>query len=252
MKQEPCSLGLCMVCGPGLAHSRTLQPRTGHQLSLLMYHPFLPQPLQDFEFLEFFAGHSALTREARRSGRISARFDIKYSDKSRARGRSNYMDLLDPSGFMLLACIKWLAWHCDSFKFFSPILRLAIMFILKGKPGFMAWFAIKCSTFVAVNAGTSGRTACSPVGFLEHLSVQLSNCLLERTAIYFLVVFNKLVWQFDSVRFWIVLCWPYTCCQNNTPDHACASLRWGMGFGTARIVNPWVLSCLVDIDDFTL
>ena len=63
-----------------------------------------------------------------------------------------------------------------------------MLFIMKGAPGFMAWFAIKCSSFVAVNAGTSARSACAAVGFLEHASVRLANCLLERTILLIMLV----------------------------------------------------------------
>ena len=150
-----------------------------------------PQP-EDFTFLEFYAGNSALTRCARRKGKVSARFDIKYhtgSGKAGRKKRTNFMDLLTPSGFLFLVFVNFVSDY-GACKNQPPIIsawlhiRLAIVFILKGKPGFLAWFAIKCSSFVAVNAGTSGRTACSPVGFLEHVSVRIANTLLERTAFY--------------------------------------------------------------------
>ena len=228
------------------------------------------------DFLEFFAGHSNLTRSARRSGRVSARFDIKFGKKGsfmriKRRGlkkRSNYMDLLTPSGFLFLVFIGaymkmhksflWieLASTCPTFSFEDTskesstlaTLRTAIVFILKGKPGFAAWFAIKCSSFVAVNAGTSARTACSPVGFLGHASVRIANCLLERTDVH-----QHLQSVMRCLERSQNLCtYAHIVMQDYLPHNAGTSLRWSMDIRTTRKFNSWILSCMVGADDWSL
>ena len=57
--------------------------------------------VQEFEWLEFFAGYSACTRAVRRAGFLGARFDLNYVKDLKGR-KSNWMDLLTPSGFMHL------------------------------------------------------------------------------------------------------------------------------------------------------
>ena len=45
----------------------------------------------------------------------------------------------------------------------------------------LTWFGIKCSSWVAVNVGTSWRSACASTGDVLKTSVRESNCMLERT-----------------------------------------------------------------------
>ena len=63
----------------------------------------------------------------------------------------------------------------------SPSARLAVVFALKGKPwDFMAWFGIKCCTWVSINSGTSLRSICSSVGDTAKKAVMQGNSMLER------------------------------------------------------------------------
>ena len=56
------------------------------------------------------------------------------------------------------------------------------MALLKCRIGkFLAMFAIKCSSWTPVNAGTSGRSACASVGNTDQPSVDESNKLTART-----------------------------------------------------------------------
>lgn len=67
-----------------------------------------PRPLwhQDLQWLEFFAGKAACTYAMRRAGYLSARFDKLYFDPACQRKRkSNWHDILTPSGFMSLGWI---------------------------------------------------------------------------------------------------------------------------------------------------
>ena len=62
--------------------------------------------------------------------------------------------------------------------------RLAVVYALKGRiSDLLAWFGIKCSTWVMVNAGTSHRSICSSIGDLGKASVKEGNRMLERTNI---------------------------------------------------------------------
>lgn len=64
-------------------------------------------------------------------------------------------------------------------------LRLAIVYILKMKPGdSIAWFAMKCSSMVHMNMGTSRRCPSNAAGDPTVPSVAESNCLLERNLGY--------------------------------------------------------------------
>lgn len=76
----------------------------------------------------------------------------------------------------------YLCYRVDPFCTLNILqLSLAVVFILKGRAhDFISWWGIKCSSFVAVNAGTSKRSKCNSVG-LPCESVDQSNSLLERT-----------------------------------------------------------------------
>ncbi|CAJ1430186.1 unnamed protein product [Effrenium voratum] len=119
---------------------------------------------EEYDSLEFFSGNSNFTKVMRMSGLKAARFDVLYCSKDR---KHNYMDILS-----------------------SPGLALAILYVIKGNSscGFLALFAIKCSSWCAVNKGTSHRSACSAEGCLEYTSVCEANVMLERTALLCLLV----------------------------------------------------------------
>ena len=69
-------------------------------------------------------------------------------------------------------------------------LRLAVVFLLKAKVGdCISWLAIKCSSFTAVNRGTSKRSASNSVGDTSMPSVYQSNAMLERTTQFCLILF---------------------------------------------------------------
>ena len=61
--------------------------------------------LQDFEWLEYYAGRAACTTAMRRAGYVAAKFDLLYFDRDKTKRcgkNSNYYDLLTPAGFALL------------------------------------------------------------------------------------------------------------------------------------------------------
>ncbi|CAE7853885.1 unnamed protein product, partial [Symbiodinium microadriaticum] len=106
----------------------------------------------------------------------SARFDLKDNVPRRKR-KSNYMDLNSTSGFCLAIC-----------------------YLLKMTPGDgYVHFGMKCSSLCSMNMGTSGRTACAPIGYLKQPSVVYTNKLLERTIL--LIILStclELVWTLEQ------------------------------------------------------
>ena len=57
------------------------------------------------------------------------------------------------------------------------------MFLLKCIPGsFAVWMGIKCSSWTAINAGTSKRSYCASLGDPTKPSVLDGNMMMERTA----------------------------------------------------------------------
>ncbi len=45
----------------------------------------------------------------------------------------------------------------------------------------LVWMGIKCSSWIGVNVGTSGRSPCNPYGRYWYKSVCDANTMLERT-----------------------------------------------------------------------
>ena len=178
-------------CTSPKAYSTQMRPFQYFSISNSPSHTS-PRPLchQELQWLEFFAGKAACTYAMRRAGYLSARFDKLYFDPACKRKRkSNWHDILTPAGFMSLGWILpeiCLSVHVVDvanwpYETFSAQLSLAIVFILKGKKtDFLAWFGIKCSTWVSINQGTSMRSICSSVGDGRKPSVAEGNSMLER------------------------------------------------------------------------
>ena len=78
-----------------------------------------------------------------------------------------------PTQIILLEC--W--------KNTTPLPRTALATILRGdaERGWLALYALKCSSWTAVNQGTSSRSPCSSIGNTEFQSVREGNCLASRT-----------------------------------------------------------------------
>lgn len=65
---------------------------------------------------------------------------------------------------------------------FLTTFRSAVLSLLRVcQSSSVAHFGSKCSSFCKMNVGTSQRTACASIGFLEYSSVMISNMLWERT-----------------------------------------------------------------------
>lgn len=65
--------------------------------------------------------------------------------------------------------------------FFSQPLSLGLVALLKARWGeFLCTLALKCSSWSAVNRGTSQRCPCTSIGFEEYESVSNANCMGSR------------------------------------------------------------------------
>lgn len=64
---------------------------------------------------------------------------------------------------------------------FWPRTALAIMLRGDSVSGWLAHFGLKCSSWTAVNSGTSGRSPCTAIGNTDYKSVRDGNCLGSRS-----------------------------------------------------------------------
>ena len=128
------------------------------------------------DMVEYFAGVGRVARLSGLTGYNSAAFDViqgvpKGEAAEGPRGRS-VMDLTSPAGFspLDLRCL-----------FYVSYLRLALAMALQGKVGkAVTFWAVCCSSWVHMNAGTSKRDYLTPMGYSAHESVSRSNLLVSR------------------------------------------------------------------------
>ena len=147
---------------------------------------------QDTEMIEVFAGTANTTRCFRYASYKAVKFDILYKNGKKRQHKSDFMNILDPSGFLLLFSVlensQITPWSLKtrSLKQYPVALeplRLICIFVLKGKsdPGFLTLLATKCSSWGPVNRGTSNRSACCSIGHVSFPSVFEGNMMTERT-----------------------------------------------------------------------
>ncbi|CAE7235249.1 unnamed protein product [Symbiodinium sp. CCMP2456] len=119
---------------------------------------------EEYDWLEFFAGHANGTGAVRLRGFRGAKFDIQYFADYRDSadlGTTNFMDITTPAGFCL-----------------------GIIFLLKCRSyKFVAWFGLTCSSFSSMNASTSGRSPSSSTGHDFRPTVQEGNLMVERVCL---------------------------------------------------------------------
>ena len=149
--------------------------------------------------MELFAGQAECTRMFRYADLPSARLDLLYMNSN--DNNQNPMDLLSDAGMVTLGKVwKIILWVgseirmtcgiklCQQLCLVSistclhPSPRTALAVVLQGDhdAGWLAHYALKCSSWVATNAGTSSRSACSSIGNTEFQSVRDANCLGSR------------------------------------------------------------------------
>ena len=164
--------------------------------------------MQEYEWLEYFAGLGNLTKCMKSAMYKSARFDL-LDNLHPEHYKSNFMDLNSASGFAPLAHnFNWtlvgfsIALKLSTVDRFvlrrgfwfqrldswllprHPCQRLAILCMLRTVAAdFCAHFGLKCSSFCRVNVGTSYRSACTAIGLHFYKSVASSNKLLERIGV---------------------------------------------------------------------
>ena len=135
--------------------------------------PAKPGPCQ---ILELFAGQARLSRLGTSLGLSCHAHDVTYDE--RPAGESA-MDINGSAGYVWGSELFLLAsWRI--FKFFLQ-LRLAILSILRSKDDDLITLAgIVCSSWVSLNAGTSGRDYVNPMGRSQHPSVHRANKMMSR------------------------------------------------------------------------
>ena len=88
-----------------------------------------------------------------------------------------------------------------------PLPRLCIHALISTTEKFLACFAVKCSSWSAINQGTSRRAPCASLGLAGYPSVDSANTMASRTLVF---DFN-LYWQilnfqgselYRSIGFW--------------------------------------------------
>ena len=142
----------------------------------------------NFQIVEFFAGQRRICRLARNTGLKVAAHDILYDTAATSQEISS-LNINRDSGFLSGA---WLlgAWAvlCDIGKLMQVLKllwfytsRLAISTIMFAAPGdLLCTLGICCSTWVSINAGTSGRDDLMPMGREHYRSVAASNQMVSR------------------------------------------------------------------------
>ena len=116
---------------------------------------------QDTDWIEVYAGQANCTKCIRYANYRGVKFDLLYSRflKEGNKNKSDYMNILDPSGFLFLGQISMVnIQNMPHLKLGPPqlwsfALRLVCIFVLKGRSckGFVVMVATKCSTMVHVN-----------------------------------------------------------------------------------------------------
>ena len=165
-------------------------------------------PVEDVDWIEFFAGKAEATRMMRKAGLVGLRLDLLYNEDVPS-GKQNFMDICTAAGFAFLgsmsvvhavvqraACLEHACitaavviprqWGCLAvFIVVLPHLRLGIASILLCKEDkFLVHFGLKCSTWTAVNQGTSSRCCCAATGNTEYESVRQGNLMGARNSGY--------------------------------------------------------------------
>ena len=157
----------------------------------------MPQPPfmhQELDLLDLFAGKARIGRAGELLGYQSRCMDILYDAGEFSRRGSKSMDLLGNAGLALLSTITF--WFQNSAMLFFRQLpwggkivgyqafpaRLAIMLVLSANSAaaLLATLGVLCSSWVAINRGTSKRTWLNPEGDCTYMSVIRSNMLTAR------------------------------------------------------------------------
>ena len=92
---------------------------------------------------------------------------------------------------------------------------------------FLATYALRCASFTPVNRGTSGRSACSSLGYEEHQSVVVSNMLAVRNL--------QCIWTFETCTHWLCgfarcsdFIWLYGGSVHNTESRGLTTIMHGV------------------------
>lgn len=125
------------------------------QLMALAFEP----PSSPYVNLDFFAGQCAISRAFKARGYTTCSLDIDIDPRD---------DILEPLGFIrhLYACMNI-------------------------APGGLAFIGIVCSSWIAINRGTSGRSQADPLGRVQYPSVARANLMLSRVCLLLTVIMHN-------------------------------------------------------------
>ena len=192
-----------------------------------------------WQIIEFFSGRGRLSQLAAKAGFQVASFDINrgrnYPKKRSSRHKKRHfdkrlpMDMNGEVGFAYLACIQYIIYFnyfqhlclhlvlfliCQSDRLspldVAPPLRLCIAMCLQACFGLVMVLATVCSTWVAVNVGTSKRCSLVPQGSTNVTANRRGNKMVARSCgskcyrlVYFSICLNFPV--FTEVKY-ITIC----------------------------------------------
>ena len=80
--------------------------------------------------------------------------------------------------------------------------------VLNARPDALVFLGMKCSSFSAVNRGTSGRSIICGLGNLSYRSVQEANLMLCRTLdskVILLELIREGAWEYETSCFHVIL-----------------------------------------------
>lgn len=134
---------------------------------LLLWSPNVGTLCQAYDFAEFFAGKASCSKAMFAAGYGTASLDILYHNP--VPDKENPMDILTASG-----------------------MALALATILNCKPGaFVTLLGVVCSSWTAVNQGTSRRHITHPLGSQNYDYVHAANVMVSRVVL--------LIWLIESL-----------------------------------------------------
>ena len=131
-----------------------------------------------YDILEAFAGTARIARLARALGLEACALDLNY-DSANNKSKANAMDMNTDAGFLFLGGMQSpLGEHPSPqsclYELAKP--RLHCLLVMHGKIGeALGILRVPCSTWVAVNRGTSWRTVFNALGNLCCMSVYKAN-----------------------------------------------------------------------------
>lgn len=162
---------------------------------------------QAFSMCEFFAGDGHVGRSAKFAFYSTAQLDIAYGKATVRKGKQNSFDMTTAAGLASLVShwntLQIFVFFNVFFQYRKPsmltpmhalLFRLCVWVLLNTDPlGFLALFAVVCTSFSAVNVGTSKRSPATPWGNcnLPHVRASWSVRLEKKVYLCMIVLLDR-------------------------------------------------------------